>query len=565
MKLVRLKGLFLQPMNTTSLSSRQRIKGNLLLMALVVVLFLLNFSTQTLFFRPRSYHQWRQSDCLSITKNYYEEGMHFFSPKIHYQGPAEGKAVSEMPILNYTTACLWKIFGEHEYIYRLLEYFIFITAIFVFFNTLLRTSGSILLAFFLCSMLLTSPLLTYYSLNFIADVPAFSMALISFCLLWLHTRTPSRKRFLLALITGTLAVLMKASALTPLALLLLLVAVDVLGIGEKLFGKKLHLPSLNLGKKTLLLGSLLAITIIIGWYRYALYYNADNNNNVFLLTILPIWEMSEQDLIYNFRTLFTSLFPIFLNKPMFLLFLLMYAYVWASFRELDGFLRTAFVLASLYFVGYLLAFFQVFTVHDYYLTNLMILPAITCVCLANLLHAKQHQPVVKKFTLVVTILLVPFNSLHSAAIYRLRNIKNDKLTYWCPTITQEERNLADYMFWDYSRGIEKLEMITPALRAHGIHRNDKVLVIPDGSFNIALYMMDQKGYPIDRNHFHENADIIKPFLKKGIEYLILADTTLMQEPAFTNYSQHFKPLFVHGGVKVFEVLPHHSIGASITH
>lgn len=555
MKLFPLKGLFLQPMSHATLSIRHRLKGNLLLMALVVILFLLNFSTQTLFFRPRSYHQWRQSDCLSITKNYYEEGMHFFSPKIHYQGPADGKAVSEMPILNYTTACLWKIFGEHEYLYRLLEYIIFITAIFVFFNTLLKTSGSLTLAFLLCSILLTSPLLTYYSLNFIADVPAFSMALISFCLLWLHTHTPSRKRFLLALLTGTLAVLMKASALTPLGLLLLLVAGDVIGTGEKRLGKKFNLPSLHLSKKTLLIGSISAVAIILAWYRYALYYNADNNNNVFLLTILPIWEMSEQDLIYNFRTLFNTLFPIFLNKPMFLLFVIMYAYVWASYSKLGGFLKTAFLLASLYFVGYLLAFFQVFTVHDYYLTNLMILPAITFMCMADLLKEMNHLAVVKKFTLIVTILLVPFNSLHSAAIYRLRNIKNDKLTYWCPTITQEERNLADYMFWDYSRGIEKLEHITPALREHGIQRTDKVLVIPDGSFNIALYMMDQKGYPIDRNHFHENPNILKPFLKKNVRYLILADTTLQQEPAFINYAHHFSPLFVVGPVKVFRVLP----------
>src|SRR6188768_4374760 len=93
---------------------------NLVLLGMVILLFFLNFYSKTLFFRPSSTHQWRQTDCLSITKNYYEEGMHFFEPKIHYQGPKDGHAVSELPILNYTVAALWKVFGEHEFIYRLL-------------------------------------------------------------------------------------------------------------------------------------------------------------------------------------------------------------------------------------------------------------------------------------------------------------------------------------------------------------------------------------------------------------------------------------------------------------
>ncbi len=552
MKPVRLKGLFLQPMGTAKLHPRQLLKGNLLLLGLVLVLFFLNFSTQTLFFRPRSYHQWRQSDCLSITKNYYEEGMDFFSPKIHYQGTRGGKAVSEMPILNYTTACLWKVFGEHEFIYRLLEYFIFLIAVFVLFNTLMRLSHSLLLSFLLSSILLTSPLLAYYSLNFIADVPALSMAVISFCLLWRHTLEPSRRRFFGALISGTLAVLMKASALTPLGILLLLVAGEVIGKGDKNLGKRLQLPSLHLKKPLLLISSLVAISGIVAWYRFALYYNSDKTNNVFLLTILPIWEMSEKDLIYNFKMLFNVLFPIFLNKPMFLFFLVIYAFVWASFSQLSGFFKAAFAIASVYFIGYLLAFFQVFSVHDYYLTNLMILPVVTFMAFSELMLGKTLLPVVRKFLLFLSLILIPFNSLHCAAIYRLRNIKDDKMTFWCPTITEEERNLAAYIFWDYGKGIQKLEHITPVLREHGIRRTDKVLVIPDGSFNIALYMMDQKGFPIARHHFHENPRILQPFLKKGIQYAIIADTSLMREPAFTNYAEHFEPWFETGGVQIFK-------------
>src|SRR4051812_40000420 len=105
-------------------------KNNLILLAILAALFFLYAYNKTLFYRPSSIHQWRQTDCLSITKNYYEEGLNFFQPKIHFQGVKDGKAVSEFPVLNYTVAQLWKIFGEHEFIYRLLEYLIFTFAIF---------------------------------------------------------------------------------------------------------------------------------------------------------------------------------------------------------------------------------------------------------------------------------------------------------------------------------------------------------------------------------------------------------------------------------------------------
>ena len=127
--------------------------ATILLLLFMVVLFFLNSYNKTYKFRPITIHQWRQTDCLSITKNYYEEGMHFFSPKIHSQGTTGGKAVSECPILNYTVAFLWKLFGEHEFIYRFLEYFIFIISMLMLFRTLVRFYGSTLFYFF-CQWLL---------------------------------------------------------------------------------------------------------------------------------------------------------------------------------------------------------------------------------------------------------------------------------------------------------------------------------------------------------------------------------------------------------------------------
>lgn len=519
---------------------------NLLLLGLVIILFFLNFYTKTLFFPPTSTHQWRQADCLSITKNYYEEGMNFFSPKIHYQGPKDGKAVSEFPILNYTAAALWKIFGEHEYLYRLLEYFIYLMMIFVLYNTLARLYDSWLFALLICTILLTSPLLTYYSLNFIADVPALSLGIICFCLTRRFYDSGTMKYFYLALFTGTLAVLMKASALMGLSILLFFSVISFLNLEKfsgtiKLFKAKLF-PAIF---------TLLALLIIIGWYRFALAYNLNNTNNVFLLTVLPIWEMQEADIIYNLKILFNNLFPVFLNKPMLFLFFTSALFVMVKFKQLDHFFRYAFVFSGLYFVFYLLFFYQVFGVHDYYLNNLMIFPVITFFSLGQILQRSGFMVQSLRFLRVFLIVSFVFNGFHAAAIYRLRMIEDDKMVYWFPFITREEKELSKYLFWDYGNSIKKLENFRPVLRAHGIRREEHVLSVPDQSFDISLYFLDQKGHTISREHFMLDSTVGRHFINKGIRYMILSDTFLKSQPAFRYLQPHLEPFFTENKVQVF--------------
>ncbi|WP_317899710.1 ArnT family glycosyltransferase [Aurantibacillus circumpalustris] len=523
-------------------------KKNIALLLFVIILFFLNFYSKTIFYRPGSIHQWRQTDCLSITKNYYEEGMHFLEPKIHYQGSFDGKAVSEFPILNYTVAFLWKIFGEHEFIYRLLEYLIFITAMFVLFNTMLRYYRSTLFAFFSVSIFLTSPLLAYYSLNFIADVPALSIGIIAFCLFLRFYTSKQIKFFYFALLLATLAVLIKASALIALCVLLFFALLDILGLTKFFKTEKLFE-----NKKMPLTAIVVAIVAIFSWYRFALAYNNNNSNNIFLLTLLPAWEMGEDQLIYNLKFLFNNLFPIFLNRPMFFLFMALVIFVTAKYKELSSFLRYCFVFSALFFAVYILLFFQVFSVHDYYLSNLMIFPVITFLCTAHIVSETNFFNTNKSFVRLFVICVILFNSMHSAAVYRLRTVEDDKLVYWFPFITEDESKLAKYLAWDYGNSIKRIEEITPDLRSHGIKREDFVLAIPDQSFDISLYFMDQKGFPISRDHFINDTTVADQFLKKHVKYLVMCDTTLKQQIAFKRIANHFETLFTKNSVEVFKL------------
>ena len=521
--------------------------ATILLLLFMVVLFFLNSYNKTYKFRPITIHQWRQTDCLSITKNYYEEGMHFFSPKIHSQGTTGGKAVSECPILNYTVAFLWKLFGEHEFIYRFLEYFIFIISMLMLFRTLVRFYGSTLFSFFVTALFLTSPLLVYYSFNFIADVPALSFCILTYCHFFNFYKTKKISYFYLSLVLGTIATLLKVSALLGLGTILFFSAAELLGMTkllgtEKLFTKKL-LPAISL---------VASIILVWAWYKFAIVYNT-SNNSVFLLTVLPIWEMKELALYSTLRSLFNDLFPLFFNKLVFFIFSIAIFYVIGNFKKLEPFLKYTFIFSALFFVVYLLFFFQVFTAHDYYLCNLMIFPVVTFFCAGSILSQTQIIANNIKFLRITVGVIIVFNAFFAAAVYRSRMIKADKLLFWYPFISNEEKKYSEWLLWNREQTTAPLETITPELRKLGIKRTDMFLSIPDESFNISLYLMDQKGQTVSA--FDYNDTLLMPALmqKRKYDYLILIDPNIKEQKAFTSISNNFESVLKKDHVEVFKI------------
>jgi 4-amino-4-deoxy-L-arabinose transferase-like glycosyltransferase len=61
---------------------------------------------------------WRQSDVAAIARNYFTGGFHFACPQIDWAGDEPGYVGTEFPLLPFTAACLYKIFGVHDWIGR---------------------------------------------------------------------------------------------------------------------------------------------------------------------------------------------------------------------------------------------------------------------------------------------------------------------------------------------------------------------------------------------------------------------------------------------------------------
>ncbi len=467
--------------------------------------------------RPYSIHQWRQTDCLSFTKNYYEEGMNFLSPKIHWQGVKEGKTISEFPLINYTVACLWKVFGEHEYIYRFTILFLFFTSLCFLFTVIYYYSESLLYSYFGTTLISTSPVLAYYSFSFLADVPALSFAIISLSLFFVFLNKKKTSLFYLALLCGTIAVLIKASSASVLLIIGTISLINIFDFpksatkNQKLFNTKL-MPIISL---------VVSFLIILLWYKFAFLYNNKNSNGVFLMETLPIWKMKDK-VIETARLLYNVQLEMFLNKGVLIGLLLALIWLLLNLKKLNYAFVIAIVLSTISFVAFIILFYQVFNVHDYYLINNMMLPVVIIISFGNYLKNNGFNFSDKKVTILACIVFI-FNSTYCAAIIRLRNIPQDVLCKYYPFITNEEKNFFDWFHYNYENTLKPLETITPELRRLGIKRDDIVLSFPDPSFNITLYLMDQKGYTATSESLKTDSAFIQNYKNNGVKYLIIND------------------------------------------
>lgn len=523
-------------------------KYDILLFGLIIILFFLNAYNLTFNFKPSLIHQWRQSDCLSITKNYFEEGMAFLQPKIHWQGTKDGNAVSEMPVINYTVAALWKIFGQQEGIYRMFNYIIYLISIVVLFKTFNFYKIPQLIRFLFISVLLTSPLLVYYSYNFLADVPAFSLALIAFCLFFKFYQKNKKYLFYISLFLACLAVLLKASAAVPLSIIIIFWLIDFFDLDKKFNTRKLSLP-----KSISFVCIVVVISIIFLWYSFAKNYNLKNKSGVFLIGILPIWEMTDKEIFAKLSGLFSDQLPVYLNRPMLFSFFVSLIYVGFNLKYLDVFLKFSFCISVFFFLAFIVLFFQVFDVHDYYLINLMILPVVTMFCLAQIFTNREVKFGLNKWITTTIIICIGFNALYSAAFYRLRTIKDDKICHWYPFFNMKEKDKQGLDMWMYSKTMGVLETITPDLRRIGINRKDIFINVGDMTFNASLYLIDQKGYTLSPDDFSKDTTWKTRCNFYGCKYFLLSDTVFKDSLSYKLIQNDLEMVFKRNRVEIYKI------------
>jgi len=460
--------------------------------------------------RPQGLHQWRQCDGLSITMNYFKENRPFFSPVVHSQEADEGKSgatISEFPIIYYLVGNIWKITGHHEYIFRLIDIIIMFLGLLALLKVTEQLLKDSFYAIIVSLFLFLSPVLVYYTNNFIPNTTSFSLILIAWYFVEKYVRTNVWLWLffvsLFFLLGGLVKVTQNISLMALSGFLIIW-----------LFVRK---PKIKTTKIILYLSIAISIFVIIFiYYYYGYHFNKIHHSGMFSFQLHPVWNINRQQISIIANKFITfwakNYFP---NSINYFLTGSIIIYI-VFYRKFNLFWKTVPLLLIFGGLVYFAFWYTALSEHDYYIIDLMIIP---CFLLLNFFVSiknnanKIYRSIFLRFMLILIILFS-----YSATSKKIKN----RYSGW-----MNEVHLKHY---------HALEDINPYLRKLGISRNDKVLSIPDPSFNISLYLMDQKGYTSGGSN--SNGFLMERMLNNGLKYLIINNENMLDDPQIKEYTQY---------------------------
>jgi len=306
---------------------------------------------------------WRQCYTASIARNFYYSGMNVFYPQVLASGNTEGYiGGSEFNIYPFAVAILYKLFGIHESLGRLVSIIAFCGGAFFLYKLTRKyagsTTGLITLLFYTFN-----PYIFFYSRSF---QPESTMLFFSITMLYFFSEWIDREgwwRFALMTFCATFAFLTKIPTIC-LGLPLLYLCL-----------KKYKLNILTQWK--LWLFAILSLTITLLWYKHANYLKSIDNlsvnslsfsyymkYSVYFLTNLHFYEkvfyaeVFEKDLIYIGGVFFVLGIIFTLKKRelryihYWLLAIIIYFFIAAKEVEWHTYYTMPIIVPASIFVGY---------------------------------------------------------------------------------------------------------------------------------------------------------------------------------------------------------------------
>lgn len=494
---------------------------------------------------PHPIHAWRNTDCLSITLNYHDNGMVFSEPAIHNyisDDYTSGKTAGEFPGWYYAMAALWKTFGVSEALYRSMVALLFVLSLIAVQRALLRIMNEFW-SVALTLWLFVQPALVYYAFGFLSNVPALSFALFGGAA-YVFFALNGRMRWLwIATACFALGALLKITALLLFCTLIGLILLEWMGL--KLWPKRKLFPQ-PLKQLAILSTALLPI---FTWYMWAADYNASHGGKYTFNGIWPLWEADAalQAAIWDGIRQFTA--RQIMAPVNWLIALGGLVAVVVQVRRIPLLLVA---LPLIFFAGslvYAILWFQAWKDHDYYFIDLYVWPLLVLVVLVAAARYREVNTRLERSLRAVFVVLLAWSALYTQEHLALRYTANYDNTYI--TATDYEEGHLKYVHWDMLRNEYGLLGISPVLEAHGITKDTPVISIPDASFCITLYFMDRRGYT-NMGDFNRTPESVRENIARGAKYLIVNESEYEVDFPWVSEFMH-TPVLTHNNIRVFDL------------
>lgn len=466
--------------------------------------------------RPQSVHQWAQCDRASVALNYYQEDMNLFLPRVHNLDNGSGITGLEFPFVNYSVAILYKVFGYHEWMYRTLMLLIFSFGMISLAKIIMHYLNSNGIALGMMCLYAATPLLSFYTANFIPDIAALSFFLISWWIL-VNAKGHGKRKIVLWTICFCLAALIKITILIFLPAMLFVVFKD-----EQLVKQRKHF----------IFGVSLSVVLVFAWYYYASLLSKSTGSEVFLLRIVILKSWAE--FIDVFQEIKTVWMPR-LYHPY--LTLTLFSFPLISF--LLTFKKSQFdyvsILVWLGTICFLFLMWPQLRHHDYYMITLSLVFILSFMLICKKLIERN---VSKKY---VTIAMFVFGAFQVTRAH----------DYFTEVYNKEN--------WQY--GIRHADLyfdLEAELRASGVKLEDPIISVYDHTPNVSLYLMNQKGVSVS---FRGPRESIPAYLVSGqFKYLVYNPFSEYGNAPFNPEEYPLKFFAEMDGMKVYSVNSYHKEG-----
>jgi len=491
----------------------------------IVVAFFLEYH-KILFYRPQGIHFTRQTDSLSFVANYYRHGMNFFEPRVFSLNSIDGKATCEFPLIYYFTALLYHIFGEKEFLLRLVNVLIVFTGFFFLYKIILEILKDYFYAVCLTFIFFSSSVLIYYTNNFLPDPAALGFTLIGWWSFFKFIRSEKNRDLYVSLSFFTLASLIKVTYLiNPLTIFSLFLL--------ETFKFKITEKNIFKSKTPAAISFSICILLVFSWNMFVRKYNSVNNDYYFLTGICPIWKLSKQEIAVIWDYIIRYWYTKYYFQSTFHAFYILVIFGLIFIRKSSRLLA---LVAYILFAGslcYFVLFYIQFRDHDYYFIALI--PAIIFLIVNAFLTFKNKFPKV-------------FNSIFIKAAFLLLAVLS--LNYGKLNL---QRRYNDNNGDKFAKIGIVLKDTRKYLDSSGISADAKFIVVTDYTPNGSLYFLNRPGWTI-QDTAKEALKRFEECVKSGADYVLLTDKAYAENPDISKYLGELKGKY--NSILVYKINAH---------
>ncbi|GIV27576.1 MAG: hypothetical protein KatS3mg027_1390 [Bacteroidia bacterium] len=447
---------------------------------------------------PYGLHAWRQSMNFSMVQNFKENGHNIFKPAINnlLNQDDTGNLLLEFPLLQWLASFLPDMYLSY---FRWIVFIFSLIGFYYGYKLMNEICKDEVVSYAIMFIFLSIPVVLFYNANFNTDVPAISFSIAS-VYFWKRMLDSNQMYYgIYGFIFFTLSALLRLPAII-LSLAFLCV----------IFLSKNHIhKSINF-----LFNLAASFLIIVIWY----YYQHKNNNypvsnpseySLFVCTADDI-----REIIYALKDFqFNQLGFIFRNV---ISYIVIFLIILLGVKQIPVWLRNFTLIGIVGGIIYMLLWFKIFNVHDYYLIPvvpvfLVILVSISCILINNLGI---------KNTRIIFIILAVFSIYQGYENYHLRDFS--PLGYNLLTPENEEKLMLwfkydDEIKWSKIRQLSVYK--SNLLEKYGIHQKDTAICNFDQSPTYVLSLFNLKGWTLFNASFSTMDEYIK-YAKKGAKFLI---------------------------------------------